>query len=64
MSEQHIQEHWHRESPSTDALYKYATWLADSWLYVLAQENTAAQEKGQAHAETARLQGGLGAGNN
>jgi hypothetical protein len=54
-SEQRVQERWHRESPSTDALYKYITWLADSWLRVLAPENTAAQEKWQAHAKSARL---------
>jgi len=63
-SEQRQQEQWRRESPSTDALYKYIVCLADMWLHSLAQPvNTAVgtatqlgqlQEKWQAHAKTAR----------
>ena len=55
VSEQHIQKCWCCESPSTDALYKYVAWLADSWLHVLVQENTTMQEEWQAHAKTAHL---------
>ena len=63
-SEQRVQEHWRRESPSTNALYRYVMQLADSWLHLLALPvNTAVnatqaaslQEKWQAHAKTARL---------
>ena len=61
-SEQRVQERWHRESPSTDALYRYITWLADSWLHALAHPENATmsdtaqlQEKWQTHAKSARL---------
>jgi hypothetical protein len=61
-SEQHQQESWRRESPSTDALYEYVAQLADSWLHELAlpsdatvRATTQLQEKWQAHANTARL---------
>ena len=36
-SEQHQQEQWHCESPSTDTLYDYIVLLADSWLHALSQ---------------------------
>ena len=63
-SEQHVQECWHHESPSTDALYGYITQLTDSWLHLLAWPVNAAistmqvaslKEKWQAHARTACL---------
>ena len=62
-SEQGQQERWHRESPSTDALYGYIAQLADNGLHSLAQPVDAAvgaaqvaslKVKWQAHAKTAR----------
>jgi hypothetical protein len=63
-SAQSQHERWHRESPSTDALYGYVAQLADSWLHSLARPVNAAvsaaqvaslKEKWQAHARTACL---------
>ena len=62
MSEQHQQEQWCCELPSTDMLYEYITQLADSWLHALAHpgnttvcNTTQLQEEWQAHAKTAHL---------
>jgi hypothetical protein len=62
VSEQHQQERWRRESPSTDALYEYIAQLADSWLHALAHpenatmsDTTQLQEKWQTHVKSARL---------
>ena len=62
VSEQHLLEHWHCESPSTDVVYNYIAQLADSWLHALVLpvsttvHNAAQlQEKWQAHAKTACL---------